>query len=150
MPRSTPLVSLTDVDLVARFQAGDHAALDALIDRYRRFARAKSRGYFLIGGDANDVEQEALIGLYKAARDYRVDREAPFRAFAELCITRQIISAIKGATRQKHQALNQSVPLVGGSAQDDDGDRSLEAVLYDDAAPGPDDLLVAEEDHRAL
>ena len=75
-----------------------------MITRYRRFARAKARSYFLVGADSDDVEQEALIGLYKAARDFRPEHQSSFRAFAELCITRQIITAIKTATRQKHQA----------------------------------------------
>src|ERR1051325_8806057 len=80
---------LADDELAARFQAGDRDALEALLDRYRRFARAKSRGYFLVGGDADDIEQEALIGLYKAARDFRPADQGCFRAFAALCITRQ-------------------------------------------------------------
>ena len=102
----------TDAELAAQYQAGDERALDLLIDRYRRFARSKSRGYFLVGADADDVEQEALIGLYKSVRDFRPDSGASFRAFAELCITRQIITAIKAATRQKHQPLNRSVPIA--------------------------------------
>ena len=77
-----------------------------LLTRYRRFARSKVRNYFLVGADADDLEQEGLIGLYKAARDYRADREASFPVFAELCVTRQIITAVKAATRQKHQPLN--------------------------------------------
>lgn len=111
----------TDAELAAQYQAGDERALDLLIDRYRRFARSKSRGYFLVGADADDVEQEALIGLYKSVRDFRPDSGASFRAFAELCITRQIITAIKAATRQKHQPLNRAVPIAptrGGDVDD--------------------------------
>src|SRR3546814_11653242 len=84
-----------------------------MLTRYRRFARAKARSYFLVGADSDDVEQEALIGLYKAARDFRPQHQSSFRAFAELCITRQIINAIKTATRQKHQAHTQYVTLSG-------------------------------------
>ena len=122
---TVPIPNLTDLAddaLAARFQAGDRAALEVLIDRYRRFARAKSRGYFLVGGDADDIEQEALIGLYKAARDFRPEHLASFRAFAELCITRQIITAIKSANRQKHQPLNQYVSISGVRGGDDPGD----------------------------
>src|SRR5436305_1559179 len=108
---TAPLTELSDDELALQAQAGDALAQQALLDRYRRFVRAKARGYFLVGGDNEDIQQEALIGLYKAVRDYRVDRQASFRAFAELCITRQIITAIKTATRQKHQPLNQYVSI---------------------------------------
>ena len=103
---ASPLQDREDDDLAVLAQGGDRQAQQVLIERYRRFARAKGRGYFLVGGDSDDIEQEALIGLYKAIRDYQVDRNASFRAFAELCITRQVITAIKTATRQKHQPLN--------------------------------------------
>jgi len=105
------LPELADDELVARFHEGDTDALAVLLERYRRFARAKARGYFLIGADSDDIEHEGMIGLYKAARDFRADRQASFRAFAELCITRQVITAVKTATRQKHQPLNQYVSI---------------------------------------
>ena len=95
-----------DLSLVLRARNGNDAALDQLIRRYQPFVRLKASSYFLAGGDSDDLQQEGLIGLYKAIRDYRVDRETSFRSFAELCITRQIITAIKGATRRKHQPLN--------------------------------------------
>ncbi|MFM7693512.1 MAG: RNA polymerase sporulation sigma factor SigH [Actinomycetota bacterium] len=95
-----------DLALVLRARNGNDAALDQLIRRYQPFVRLKASSYFLAGGDSDDLQQEGLIGLYKAIRDYRVDRETSFRSFAELCITRQIITAIKGATRNKHQPLN--------------------------------------------
>ena len=101
-----PLSELADDELVARFRDGDQDALGVLLERYRRFARAKARSYFLVGADSDDVEQEALIGLYKAARDFRPEHQSSFRAFAELCITRQIITAVKTATRNKHTPLN--------------------------------------------
>jgi RNA polymerase sporulation-specific sigma factor len=135
----------SDIDLAAMAQAGDHEALTALIDRYRRFARAKSRGYFLVGGDADDIEQEALIGLYKAARDFRPEHQASFRAFAELCITRQIITAIKTATRQKHQPLNQYVSISGTRGGDDAGERSVEDLLMVQLDSDPADRIVADE-----
>jgi RNA polymerase sporulation-specific sigma factor len=106
------LTDRTDDELAAMAQLGDRHGQAVLIERYRRFARSKGRSYYLVGGDADDVEQEALIGLYKAIRDYRVDRQASFRAFAELCVTRQVITAVKTATRRKHQPLNRSVPIA--------------------------------------
>ncbi|MGH9138022.1 MAG: RNA polymerase sporulation sigma factor SigH [Acidimicrobiales bacterium] len=144
------LTQYEDIELARRSQEGDRDALDVLIDRYRRFARAKSRGYFLVGGDADDIEQEALIGLYKAARDFRPEHQASFRAFAELCITRQIITAIKTATRQKHQPLNQYLSINGPRAGDESGERSVEELLPNHAGPDPVDRVVSEERVRFL
>ena len=136
---------LSDEELVERFQSGDSAALDALMERYRRFARSKARAYFLVGADADDVEQEGLIGLFKAARDYRPDREASFRAFAELCVTRQVITAIKTATRQKHQPLNQYVSISASRPGEDGSERSGDDVLEGHHCPDPADQVVARE-----
>ena len=142
---TTDFTALADDELAARFQAGDRLALETLIARYRRFARAKSRGYFLVGGDADDIEQEALIGLYKAARDFRPEHQASFRAFAELCITRQIITAIKTATRQKHQPLNQYVSISGTRGADEPGERSVEDLLTGHHGADPADDVVSRE-----
>ena len=147
---STPLTDIADDELAARFQGGDRLALEALIARYRRFARAKSRGYFLVGGDADDIEQEALIGLYKAARDFRPEHQASFRAFAELCITRQIITAIKTATRQKHQPLNQYVSISGVRGGDDPGERSVEELLHSHHDGDPADNVISSERMQAM
>ena len=102
---------LTDDQIVALAQAGDGAATDFLIAKYKNFVRSRARSYFLIGADKEDIIQEGMIGLYKAIRDYRADKLCTFHAFAELCITRQIITAIKTATRQKHVPLNSYVSL---------------------------------------
>ena len=142
---ATPLADCTDDDLAVRAQGGDRSAQQVLIERYRRFARAKGRGYFLVGGDSDDIEQEALIGLYKAIRDYQVDRQASFRAFAELCITRQIITAIKTATRQKHQPLNQYVSISGVRGSDEPGERSVEDLLHAHHGSDPADDVVSGE-----
>ena len=139
------LTEMADDELAARFQSGDRASLEVLVDRYRRFARAKSRGSFLVGGDADDIEQEALIGLYKAARDFRAEHLASFRAFAELCITRQIITAIKTATRQKHQPLNQYVSISGVRGGDEPGERSVEDLLHAHHGSDPADDVVSGE-----
>ena len=143
---ATPIADCTDDDLAVRAQGGDRVAQQALIERYRRFARAKGRGYFLVGGDSDDIEQEALIGLYKAIRDYMPERQASFRAFAELCITRQIITAIKTATRQKHQPLNQYVSISGSRSTDDQqSDRVVEDLLDDSPSSDPADQVVSGE-----
>ncbi len=133
----------SDEQLVAHVRDGDEDALVELLERYRRFARAKARSYFLVGGDRDDVVQEAMIGLYKAVRDYEPDRESSFRSFADLCITRQILTAVKAATRQKHVPLNAYVPLdrpeTPGSHRplretivDEGGDDPLRRVLDTD------------------
>jgi len=135
-----------DADLVDRYQrTGESEVLEVLISRYRRFARAKARGYFLIGGDSDDVEQEALIGLYKAVRDFRPDHQASFRAFAELCIKRQIITAIKTATRQKHQPLNQYQSISGSRPGDEAGEAAIDEILVSHTDADPCDTVVADE-----
>ena len=139
------LTDLSDDDLVARYHGGDEAALKTLIERYRRFARAKARGYFLIGADSDDIEQEGLIGLYKAARDFRPERQASFRAFAELCITRQVITAVKTATRQKHQPLNQYVSISASRPTDESNERTVEDLLDDHHVADPAEKVVQNE-----
>src|SRR5919201_851451 len=124
---------LEDLQLVVRARTGDEGARDALIRRYMSFVRMKASSYFLAGGDAEDLVQEGLIGLCKAVRDFRPDKETSFRSFAELCVTRQIITAIKTATRYKHHALNTYVSFSHTLAgQDGDSD-----VTLGDALPGP-------------
>jgi RNA polymerase sporulation-specific sigma factor len=115
----------SDEALVARAWDGDDLALSTLLNRYRNFVRVKARSYFLVGADREDVIQEGMIGLYKAIRDFDADRLSSFRAFAELCITRQIITAIKTATRQKHSPLNSYVSLYLPAYHDDEPDHEL-------------------------
>ncbi|HWG73161.1 MAG TPA: RNA polymerase sporulation sigma factor SigH [Acidimicrobiales bacterium] len=141
----TTLSELGDEELVARSQDGDRDALAVLLQRYRRFARVKSRTYFLVGADADDIEQEGLIGLYKAARDFRPDRQSSFRAFAELCVTRQVISAIKAATRHKHRPLNQYVSISGVRGGEDPAEYSVEALLDDHRIADPADEVISRE-----
>jgi RNA polymerase sporulation-specific sigma factor len=124
---------LEDLQLVLRARNGDGGALDVLIRRYTGFVRLKASSYFLAGGDSDDLIQEGLIGLYKAVRDFRADKETSFRSFAELCVTRQIITAIKTATRFKHAPLNTYVSFSHTPAgQDTDSECTL-----GDALPGP-------------
>jgi len=124
---------LEDLQLVVKARNGNQKALDALMRRYTGFVRLKASSYFLAGGESDDLIQEGLIGLYKAVRDFRHDKETSFRSFAELCVTRQIITAIKTATRYKHQPLNQYVSFSHTPAgQESEGECSL-----GDALPGP-------------
>jgi RNA polymerase sporulation-specific sigma factor len=139
------MAELSDEDLAALFQSGNEEALNTLVERYRRFARSKARGYFLVGADSDDVEQESLIGLFKAARDFRADRESSFRAFAELCITRQVITAIKTATRQKHQALNQYVSISAPRSSEESAERHVDNLLAKHCAPDPAEAVVSRD-----
>ncbi|MDX6267296.1 MAG: polymerase sporulation-specific sigma factor, partial [Frankiales bacterium] len=122
---------LTDDELVLAARCGDDGALAELLTKYRAFARVKARSYFLVGADREDIVQEGMIGLYKAIRDFNPDMQSSFRAFAELCVTRQIITAIKTATRQKHGPLNNYVSFSRpvGSDSDGDGERVLGDVI---------------------
>src|SRR5215217_812711 len=112
---------LQDLQLVLKARNGDDAALDTLVRRYTGFVRLKASSYFLAGGESDDLIQEGLIGLYKAVRDFRSDKDTSFRSFAELCITRQIITAIKTATRFKHAPLNTYVSFSHTPAGQEDG-----------------------------
>lgn len=138
--------SMSDEELVflARNE-GDSDALEFLIERYRYFVRAKARSYFLIGADHEDIVQEGMIGLYKGVRDYRDERLASFKSFAEMCITRQMITAIKTATRQKHIPLNSYVSL-DKPIFDDESDRTLLDVILPPHPTDPQDLLVTREE----
>ncbi|HET7408260.1 MAG TPA: RNA polymerase sporulation sigma factor SigH [Mycobacteriales bacterium] len=140
----------SDEQLVALAREGDDEALGALLDRYRGFARSKARSYFLVGADREDVVQEGMIGLYKAIRDYNPDRQSTFRGFAELCVSRQIITAIKTATRQKHGPLNNYVSFHRPVLADDEGERCLADVLPSIQISDPAELVVSAERIRAL
>lgn len=149
--RPRPLDQRTpDPELIAASHEGDAEAFDLLVDRYRRFVRSRSRGFFLMGGDREDLEQEALIGFYKAVRDFQPGLDRPFRAFAELCINRQLITAIKAANRKKHAPLNTSVP-IGPLRHDDGGDGPEEdpALRCADPYSDPLDRIVAMESGAA-
>ncbi|MGP4042243.1 RNA polymerase sporulation sigma factor SigH [Gracilibacillus sp. D59] len=142
--RDTDFQHLDDNELVLLVQNGDTQALEFLIHRYKSFVRAKAKTYFLVGADHEDIAQEGMIGLYKAIRDFQKDKLASFKAFAELCITRQIITAIKTATRQKHMPLNSYVSL-DKPIYNDDSERTLLDVLEATIAMDPQELLVNRE-----
>jgi RNA polymerase sporulation-specific sigma factor len=136
---------MVDEDIVQQARDGDIEALEYLINKYRNFVRAKARSYFLIGADREDIIQEGMIGLYKAVRDFRSDKLSSFRAFAELCVTRQIITAIKTATRQKHIPLNSYVSL-NKPLYEEDSDRTLMDILSGIKVTDPEDLIIDREE----
>lgn len=146
MSREGTLQAIADEELVERARAGDEQAIETMLNRYRHYARAKARTYFLAGADREDIVQEGMIGLYKAIRDFRADKNIAFRAFAELCMTRQIITAIKTATRQKHQPLNSYVSLNKPAGEDEDGDRSVGDSLAGPLISDPAELVVSAEE----
>ncbi|MCW1927999.1 RNA polymerase sporulation sigma factor SigH [Bhargavaea beijingensis] len=139
----------SDESLVGLVHAGRSDALDYLIRKYHYFVRMKARSYFLVGADREDIIQEGMIGLYKAIRDFRPDKLSSFRAFAELCITRQIITAIKTATRQKHIPLNSSISL-DKPVYEDESERTLLDMLTGPELDDPADLMVHREDFHRL
>jgi len=140
----------TDEEFVAEYKRGSQVALEALLERYRNFTRMKARSYFLIGADKDDIVQEGMIGLYKAIRDFNPDRQTSFRAFAEICITRQIITAIKTATRQKHIPLNSYVSLSRPVSSDDEQERSLGDLPRAPHVSDPADMLISSEELRGM
>jgi RNA polymerase sporulation-specific sigma factor len=142
---------LEDLQIVLRARNGDGEAMDALIRRYTGFVRLKASSYFLAGGDSDDLIQEGLIGLYKAVRDFRTDKETSFRSFAELCVTRQIITAIKTATRFKHAPLNTYVSFSHTPAgQEGDGECTLGDALPGPGVHEPSVMVISTEELQSL
>ncbi len=133
-----------DEDLVSSAKSGDNLAMEFLLNKYKNFVRIKAKSYFLIGADREDIIQEGMIGLYKAVRDFKADKLSSFRAFAELCITRQIITAIKTATRQKHIPLNQYISL-NKPIYDEDSERTLLDVMASQKTSDPEELVINQE-----
>src|SRR5213080_5015566 len=148
--RANPQAELDDHYLVALAKDGHTDAYDAIIKRYKGFVRLKASSYFLLGGESDDLIQEGLVGLYKAVRDYRTDRESSFRNFAELCITRQIITAVKTATRNKHTPLNQYVSFSATPASATDGEPTLDEVIPGPSVHDPVNQVISSEELRSL
>jgi RNA polymerase sporulation-specific sigma factor len=136
---------MTDEEIVI-LAKDDTEALEFLLEKYKNYVKMKARSYFLIGADNEDVVQEGMIGLYKAIRDFNPDKLASFKAFAELCITRQMITAIKTATRQKHIPLNSYVSL-NKPVYEESSERLLMDVLSSDTLSNPEDLFIGQEDY---
>ena len=136
---------MTDEEVVMLAQeSGDTAAVEYIVKKYKNFVRGKARSYFLIGADQEDIIQEGMIGLYKATRDFKGDRLASFRSFADLCVTRQIITAIKTATRQKHIPLNFYVSL-NKPIYTEESERTLMDVLTTSKVSDPEELIISRE-----
>ena len=145
------LNKLDDHVLVAKVQLGDERSLEVVLARYRNFARSKARSYFLAGSEREDVVQEGMIGLYKAIRDYDLNQDTPFRAFAELCISRQILTAIKTANRNKHQPLNSSISLDAPAYGSDRKDRSVaDNLVAPSVVSDPAELVISGEEIDAI
>lgn len=144
------LEALEDAELVGQVRAGEERAIEVLLARYRNFARSKARSYFLAGSEREDVVQEGMIGLYKAIRDFDLVQETPFRAFAELCISRQILTAIKTANRHKHQPLNSSVSLDAPAYGDDYSSSVGDQLMSPERTSDPAELVISAEEIEAL
>ncbi len=140
---------MIDEEVILDAREGNEIALEYLINKYKGFVRAKARTYFLIGADREDIIQEGMIGLYKAIRDFKGDKLSSFRAFAELCITRQIITAIKTATRQKHIPLNSYVSL-NKPIFDEESDRTLMDVISEESISDPEILMINREEFLGI
>jgi RNA polymerase sporulation-specific sigma factor len=145
-----PAPELDDHYLIALAKQGRSDAMNRIVRRYQGFVRLKASSYFLIGGDSEDLIQEGLLGLYKAVRDFRTDRESSFRNFAELCITRQIITAVKTATRNKHTPLNQYVSFSQTPAGAGEGESTLDEVLPGPITHDPANQVISTEELHSL
>lgn len=140
---------MKDEDIVKLAADQDKAALDYILDKYKSLVKIKARSYFIIGADKEDILQEGMIGLYKAIRDYKTDREASFKVFAELCITRQIITAIKTATRQKHMPLNSYISL-NKQVFEEDSDKTFIDNIVETKITNPEELLISQENRNFI
>lgn len=149
MEAQSPFVDMPDEEIAVLAQQSNGLALEYLLNKYKNFVRAKTRSYFLIGADHEDIVQEGMIGLYKAVRDFKADKLSSFRAFAELCITRQIITAIKTATRQKHIPLNCYVSL-NRPIYEEESERTLMDVIAEGQVSNPEDMLISQEEFSSI
>jgi len=138
--------NMSDEEILSYIHSGCKQGMEHLIERYKPLVRAKARSYFLVGADREDIVQEGMIGLFKAVRDYRNDKKIPFRVFAEMCITRQIITAVKTATRQKHIPLNTYVSL-NRKVFDENSDKSLLELVQEISVADPEELFINKEEY---
>jgi len=146
---NSQFMNKTDEEIVAEARNGDNRALEYLLYKYQNFVKAKAKSYFLIGADKEDIYQEGMIGLFKAIRDFRTDKLASFKAFAELCVTRQIITAVKTATRQKHIPLNTYVSL-NKPIYDEESDRTLLDIISGVKVSDPEELVISREEVESI
>ncbi|WP_291578362.1 RNA polymerase sporulation sigma factor SigH [Clostridium sp. UBA6640] len=146
---NSQFMNKTDEEVVVEARNGDNRALEYLLCKYQNFVKAKAKSYFLIGADKEDIYQEGMIGLFKAIRDFRTDKLASFKAFAELCVTRQIITAVKTATRQKHIPLNTYVSL-NKPIYDEESDRTLLDIISGVKVSDPEELVISREEVESI
>lgn len=146
---NSQFMNKTDEEIVVEARNGDNRALEYLLCKYQNFVKAKAKSYFLIGADKEDIYQEGMIGLFKAIRDFRTDKLASFKAFAELCVTRQIITAVKTATRQKHIPLNTYVSL-NKPIYDEESDRTLLDIISGVKVSDPEELVISREEVESI
>lgn len=144
MTNSQSFDSMRDEDIVKIAQSGNEDAFDFILHKFRPQVARKANSYFLAGADKDDIIQEGMIGLFKAIRDYKEDKEASFRSFAELCITRQIISAVKSASRLKHSPLNTYVSL-DKPLKEGNGDSTLLNIIAEGSSSNPEDIIIGKE-----
>ena len=137
--------NMEDEEVLTYVNAGCRQGMEYLIEKYKPLVRAKARSYFLVGADREDIVQEGMIGLFKAVRDYKPEKQSPFKAFADICITRQVITAVKAATRQKHIPLNSYVSL-NKKVFDEDSDKYLIEVIEEASVTNPEELLISKEE----
>jgi RNA polymerase sporulation-specific sigma factor len=137
--------NMEDEEVLTYVNAGCRQGMEYLIEKYKPLVRAKARSYFLVGADREDIVQEGMIGLFKAVRDYKPEKQIPFKAFADICITRQVITAVKAATRQKHIPLNSYVSL-NKKVFDEDSDKYLIEVIEEASVTNPEELLISKEE----
>ena len=149
VPGSADFSVLTDDEVVKMAKSGNESALEYLLNKYKNFVKSRSRPYFLIGADREDIIQEGMIGLYKAIRDYDTEKFSNFRAFAEMCVTRQIITAIKTATRQKHMPLNSYVSL-SHPVFDDESDKTLIDTISESSCLDPEEIFINKENFNYI
>ncbi len=142
-------LSMNDEEVLAYVHSGCKFGMEHLIEKYKPLVRAKARSYFLVGADREDIVQEGMIGLFKAVRDYRDDKNIPFKIFAEICITRQIITAVKTATRQKHIPLNSYVSL-NRRVFDEDSDKSMIELVQEVSIADPEELFINKEEYTVV
>ena len=140
---------MTDEEIARLAQAGDEEASAFLLRKYKNFVRSKAHSYFLVGADHEDIVQEGMIGLFKAIRDFRPEKLASFHAFAEICVTRQIITAIKTATRQKHIPLNSYISL-NKPIYEEESDRTLMDIITETQVADPEEMLIGRESYSNI
>jgi len=141
--------NMEDEEIIARARSGCTRGMEYLIEKYKPLVRAKARSYFLVGADREDIVQEGMIGLFKAVRDYNDEKSIPFRAFADMCVTRQIISAVKTATRQKHIPLNSSISL-SRKMFNDESCKELSEVIEEVSVANPEELVISKEEVNVI